>query len=63
MISLVDSTYYERAWCAVEVMMMRAVLESYSVHQWWEHAVVEGGEGSLEKGELRSFHLPDLAQC
>lgn len=46
MISLLDDTYYERAWCAVEVMLMRALVESYGLHQWWEHS-----SGRLRKAE------------
>jgi len=47
MISLVDGTYYERAWCAVEFMLMRALCKSYELHQWWEHA-----NGTLRKGDM-----------
>lgn len=45
MISLVHDAYYERAWCAVEVMLMCALMESYGLHQWWEHL-----DGELKKG-------------
>lgn len=45
MVSLIDDTYYERAWCGVEVMLMRSLVESYGLHQWWEHT-----NGSLRKG-------------
>lgn len=38
LISLVDDTYYERAWCAVEVMLMLALMVSYGIHEWWEHS-------------------------
>ncbi|USP73293.1 glycoside hydrolase family 47 protein [Curvularia clavata] len=56
MISLVDNTYYERAWCAVEVMLMRALCKSYNLHQWWEHA-----DGRLRKGDLeRTFDAANL---
>jgi hypothetical protein len=34
MIILVDETCHKRAWCAVEVMLMRAIVESYGLHQW-----------------------------
>ncbi|PON27654.1 hypothetical protein TGAM01_v203421 [Trichoderma gamsii] len=53
MISLVDETYYERAWCAVEVMLMRAIVESYGLHQWWEDR-----DGSFEEGD--TTHVLDV---
>ncbi|TKA64302.1 hypothetical protein B0A55_09779 [Friedmanniomyces simplex] len=37
MISLVDDQYYERAWCAVEVLIMQTLRESYKQHVWYEH--------------------------
>ncbi|KAK4038066.1 hypothetical protein C8A01DRAFT_38026 [Parachaetomium inaequale] len=39
-ISLVDETYYERAWCCVEAMMIGGLEcshSSYTVHRWYEH--------------------------
>lgn len=39
MISLVDEAYYERAWCAVEVMLFRKLTQSYHLHGWWEHTL------------------------
>lgn len=65
MISLVDDTYYERAWCAVEVVIIRTVMESYGLHQWWEH-VLDSPHRSLSTGSLRKagnfapFNLDDL---
>jgi hypothetical protein len=56
MISLVDDIYYERAWCAVEVMLMRALVKSYGLHQWWEHV-----DGTLRKGDVeRLFDVGNL---
>ena len=56
MISLIDETYYQRAWCVVEVMLMRALMESYGLHQWWEHS-----NGSLRKGKVdRAFDVRNL---
>ena len=62
MISLVDNDYYGRAWCAVEVMMMQAVLTSYGVHQWWEHVLDrdDRSQGTLKKGETRAFTVSSL---
>ena len=55
MISLVDGAYYERAWCVVEVMLMRALMESYGLHQWWEHS-----NGSLKGEADRVFDVGSL---
>ena len=63
MISLVDDTYYERAWCAVEVMLMHALMGSYGLHDWWEH-VLDSPETDRSRGSLRknnTYHTPDLA--
>lgn len=40
MISLVDETYFNRAWCAVEVVVMQSLL-SYGHHKHLEHHVAE----------------------
>ena len=56
MISLVDDTYYERAWCAVEVTLMRALMETYGLHQWWEYS-----NSTLRKGDIkRAFDISSL---
>ncbi|KAK4552907.1 hypothetical protein LTR86_010039 [Recurvomyces mirabilis] len=70
MISLVDETYYTRAWCAVEVLMMQAVLSTYDVHQWWsnphqwwEHKLdsdTDGSNGTLHKSGLKTFDVSSL---
>ncbi|KAI9282988.1 hypothetical protein BC943DRAFT_281043 [Umbelopsis sp. AD052] len=52
LISLIDDTYYERAWCCVEVMMMQTLVKSYNIHLWYEHVVVVEKEG-VEKSYLR----------
>lgn len=50
-ISLVDDTYYDRAWCAVEVMMIQA-LRKYGLHLWYEHDIsgIGGSTGGLRAG-------------
>jgi hypothetical protein len=53
MISLVDKRYYERAWCCVEVMTIRALQRSYSAHWWFEYE----HEGEAEQGVLRDGKL------
>ncbi|KAK1976221.1 hypothetical protein LZ30DRAFT_785724 [Colletotrichum cereale] len=45
MISLVDEDYYDRGWCAVEVMMAETLRSSYGIHQWYEHVVRPHGSG------------------
>lgn len=42
-ISLVDARYYTRAWCALEVLMVRTLATSYGLHLWYEH--VAAGDG------------------
>ncbi|KAI0204006.1 hypothetical protein F4808DRAFT_366306 [Astrocystis sublimbata] len=39
MISLVDDAYYERAWCCVEVLMMRTLKQAYGRHLWYQHTI------------------------
>ncbi|KAM0322083.1 hypothetical protein ACHAQA_009712 [Verticillium albo-atrum] len=52
LIGLVDDTYYDRAWCAVEVMMLQSLRRPYGLHLWYEHKVsgVEGSTGALRAG-------------
>jgi hypothetical protein len=50
MISLVDDTYNERAWCAVEVMMIQTLRKSYKFHMWYTYAYDEvSGSRVLEE--------------
>jgi hypothetical protein len=60
MISLVDDAYYQRAWCALEVIPMRAIVVSYGLHQWWEHS--DGYlENFLKKGDTEIvFNISSL---
>lgn len=65
MISLVDEEYYERAWCAVEVISMRELINSYGIHEWWEHVLhspkTNRLSGSLRRGRLdRDIDLGNL---
>jgi hypothetical protein len=70
-ISLVDDTYYERAWCCVEAMMI-SQLEGSSyqktVHQWYEHivsgtepsgATTNSGEWALQRARQRPLNMKD----
>ena len=52
LISLVDDTYYDRAWCAVEVMMLQALRRPYGLHLWYEHDIsgVDSSMGVLRAG-------------
>ncbi|KAM0268232.1 hypothetical protein ACHAQH_010031 [Verticillium albo-atrum] len=52
LISLVDDTYYDRAWCAVEVMILQSLRRPYGLHLWYEHNIsgVEGSTGALRAG-------------
>jgi hypothetical protein len=40
-ISLVDDEYYERAWCCVEVMMIRSLVYRRELHKWFEHVPLD----------------------
>lgn len=46
-ISLVDTDdYYERAWCALETLMIQTLQRSYGRHRWYEYASAPpSGEG------------------
>lgn len=48
MISLVDPTYYTRAWCVVEVMLIRELQRAYKFHVWQEES-----DGSLQKADIK----------
>ncbi|KAK4124340.1 hypothetical protein N657DRAFT_680349 [Parathielavia appendiculata] len=54
-ISLVDDTYYDRAWCCVEAMMIaqlrRAVRSKSNFHAWYEHKAVAGAIGQSGNGD------------
>lgn len=54
-ISLIDDEYYNRAWCAVEAMLVQQLCRAYGFHKWYEQ--VEGATGdeasSGTAGELR----------
>lgn len=50
LISLVDEQYHDRAWCSVEVMMIKALREEYKLHLWYEHVEDSSGEGILRVG-------------
>ncbi|KLU91294.1 hypothetical protein MAPG_09815 [Magnaporthiopsis poae ATCC 64411] len=60
MISMVDDSYYERAWCCVEVLAMQRLQKSYGTHQWWEYVYDhEQGKKALRRG--RVGREPDIA--
>lgn len=37
MISLIDDTYFRRAWCALECTMIQTLLYSHGQHHWYTH--------------------------
>ncbi|KAM0489690.1 hypothetical protein ACHAP8_012317 [Fusarium lateritium] len=51
-ISLVDDTFYTRAWCSLETLLIQRLKQSYGVHQWYEQVPLNG-EGGCEGWELR----------
>ncbi|KAK4100419.1 hypothetical protein N658DRAFT_473327 [Parathielavia hyrcaniae] len=54
-ISLVDDTYYNRAWCCVEAMMIaqlrRAVQSQSNLHAWYEHRAVATDSETNQSGK------------
>ncbi|OQN95998.1 hypothetical protein B0A48_17989 [Cryoendolithus antarcticus] len=65
MISLVDDSYFSRAWCAVEALLMQSLL-SYGHHKHLEHHVRRDGSGErFAEGSLspsrRLEQLQDVA--
>ncbi|KAK2758002.1 hypothetical protein FQN54_004408 [Arachnomyces sp. PD_36] len=61
MISLMDDEYWNRAWCAVEVRLMRQLMRSYHLYSWWEHRLHSGEDpvnGILIPGnEIRDLNI------
>ncbi len=45
MISLVDGTHYNRAWCSLEAMMIQTLKESYGLHLWYGHVPLNENTG------------------
>nr|KAK5448452.1 hypothetical protein LTR18_001540 [Exophiala xenobiotica] len=65
MISLMDDDYWHRAWCAVEVRLMRELMQSYHLHEWWEHKLHSKSDpvhGALGRGnEARDFDISKMS--
>ncbi|KAL0944564.1 uncharacterized protein CTRU02_202451 [Colletotrichum truncatum] len=58
MISLYDDQYYDRAWCAVEVIMIETLRSSYGIHQWYEHIEERAGDDCrLREAEDRQLSM------
>jgi hypothetical protein len=64
MISLLDSEYYERGWCSVEVMMVQTLRRSYGLHLWFEDVPAREDELSniwlLRKADDREIIMKDV---
>ena len=50
-ISLVDDTYHQRAWCSVEVMIAKTLKKSYNLHLWYEHVLVRSDQNEDRDGQ------------
>lgn len=37
LISLLDDSYYDRAWCSLETLLIRTLQKRYKLHSWYEH--------------------------
>jgi hypothetical protein len=61
-ISLVDDTYYSRAWCAVEVLLMQT-MALYKRHECFEHLLNDPSfdpvNGHLQQ-RVRSFEVDKI---
>ncbi|KAF4832580.1 hypothetical protein CGCSCA4_v013595 [Colletotrichum siamense] len=55
MISITEDNYYERAWCCVEVITIRALERSYHAHGWYEF----GYDASQERKILRDGRVTE----
>nr|POE54334.1 inhibitory regulator protein bud2/cla2 [Quercus suber] len=56
-VSLVDETYFERAWCVVEAQMMQILRDSYGLHECWNHHVEGDQHGPPGLHPAPSFPL------
>jgi hypothetical protein len=56
-ISLVDESYYERAWCALEIVMIQTLQKSYQKHSWYEHALCSESDSGGKMWALRTGPL------
>lgn len=41
MLCLYDDEFFSRAWCAVEVLMLQTLEDSYGYHKRWEHHLID----------------------
>lgn len=39
MVSLIDDTYFHRAWCALEASMIQTLVNSHGQHYWYTHTL------------------------
>jgi hypothetical protein len=39
LITIVDDSYWNRAWCSVEALMVQTLCRSYHHHLWYEYAL------------------------
>ncbi|KAI8961101.1 hypothetical protein F5Y11DRAFT_242896 [Daldinia sp. FL1419] len=53
-ISIADESYYDRAWCSVEILLVQTLKKSYGLHLWYEQVYVasEGSELILRDGPI-----------
>nr|POF01032.1 hypothetical protein CFP56_20980 [Quercus suber] len=56
-VSLVDDTYFDRAWCVVEVQMMQILRDSYGLHECWNHYLKGDDQGPPGLHPAPSFPL------
>ena len=56
-ISLVEDSYYKRAWCALEVIIVQTLKRAYQKHLWYEHEPSSERDGNGKEWALRAGPL------
>ncbi|OTA52080.1 hypothetical protein K449DRAFT_379668 [Hypoxylon sp. EC38] len=62
-ISLVDDSYFDRAWCSVEALLVQTLKKSYGVHLWYQQVCVpleEGPGDSTRRWTLTEGPMDDV---
>lgn len=57
-ISLVDDTYYDRAWCSVEALLVQTLKKSYGIHLWYEHVPLLTDRAGVESNLINPAGTP-----
>ena len=58
LISLVDESYSDRAWCSVEVILVQKLRKTYGLHLWYEHTSVPAQSGGNSGSQAYGNPMP-----